>query len=467
MPTVLSERAPNTPVVVTDDTLALATKLAATVRAAVKDLESDAPVLGAAKTATATVAPSPNSLSAAFEQRLVAHKTAELIRVEESRQAAVKKQAEELAAIDRRKIEAETEIKKTAALADVKKAEFEKKQAEVALKAVEDKRKADLAKAQLVTEYERDLPSIKLTPPAYITGKGALDDSKRRMKEFCRVARQNNDRQPGPIPNVSGSEGSWQDLDKDAVRKAQTDAIKYGDILVEKGHLASRTGTGAASVTAGSSRARWTLAALNGRGLGPPPAWGGATDRPRFRAFDSRVGRGVELRRLTILPKSVDSEQHLRTLFRARRANDAYSVVLAWEERRDPFAVVSEWVEGIDVTSHLDRVRSGGLPPIGPRDAIRLVKRSAHGLDWLHSRARVIHADLKPANLTLNRNARRMVLVDFGSAWPMERTMNRQFGDGDDDRYAAPELQSATGVVNERVDQFAVSVHREKFPALS
>ena len=187
----------------------------------------------------------------------------------------------------------------------------------------------------------------------------------------------------------------------------------------------------------------------------------GAADRPRYRAFDPRAGRGGELRRLTILPKSADSEQHLRTLFRARRTNDAFSVVLAWEERRDSFAVVSEWVEGIDVKRYLDRVRSGGLPPIGPREAIRLVKGLAHGLDWLHSRARVIHADLKPANLILNRNARRMVLVDFGSAWPMERTIHRQFGDGDDDRYTAPELQGATGV-----DQFAVSAHREKFPAL-
>jgi len=184
----------------------------------------------------------------------------------------------------------------------------------------------------------------------------------------------------------------------------------------------------------------------------------GASDRPRYRAFDPRAGRRGELRRLTVLPKSPDSRQHLDTLFRSRRTNDAFSVVLAWEERKDTFVVVNEWVEGNDLASYLDRVRSGRLPPISPREAVRLVKGLAHGLDWLHAHAGVIHADLKPANLILNRNARRLVLVDYGSAWPVEITARRTIGDGLTASYAAPELQGATGVVNGRVDQFAASV---------
>jgi hypothetical protein len=255
--TPAADRDLKTPVVVSDDTLALMTRLMSTVKAAVKDLESDAAVLESAKLATASMTPSSDTLAQALEKRTIAEKTAELTRVEEGRKAALKKQADELAAIEQKKIDAETVIKKSAALVELQKIEYEKKQAELALKAAEDKRKADLAKAQLLTEYEKDLPTIKATLPAFITsgksyrqkasngplslayiqGKGALEDSKTGMREFCRIAREINDRPAGPIPQFSGSEFSWQQLDKDAVRKAQNLIIKYGTIMVEKGLL--------------------------------------------------------------------------------------------------------------------------------------------------------------------------------------------------------------------------------------
>jgi serine/threonine protein kinase len=184
----------------------------------------------------------------------------------------------------------------------------------------------------------------------------------------------------------------------------------------------------------------------------------GAAERPRFRAFDPWAGWRGEPRRLTILPKTPDSEQHLRTLFRVRRTNDAFSIVLDWEERRDSFALVSEWVGGIDLKSYLGRPRHSGGLPISPHQAIRLIKGLAHGLGWLHKSAGIIHADIKPANLIVNRNARRLVLVDFGSAWPIERTVHRAIGDGPTASYSAPELQGATGVIDGRADQFSASV---------
>lgn len=184
----------------------------------------------------------------------------------------------------------------------------------------------------------------------------------------------------------------------------------------------------------------------------------GPGDRPRYRAFDPRAGRRGEMRRLTVLPKSSGSRQHLETLFRARRPTDAFSVVLAWEERRDTVVVVSEWVDGTDLKNYLDRVRAGALPPVSPHQAVRLVKGLAHGLDWLHARGRVVHGDVKPANLILNRTARRLVLTDFGSAWPVESTARRESGDGITSGYAAPEQQGATGVIDGRADQFAASV---------
>lgn len=50
------------------------------------------------------------------------------------------------------------------------------------------------------------------------------------------------------------------------------------------------------------------------------------------------------------------------------------------------------------------------------------------------------------------------MLVDFGSAWPIERTARRELGDGFHASYAAPELQGATGVIDGRADQFSASV---------
>jgi serine/threonine-protein kinase len=184
----------------------------------------------------------------------------------------------------------------------------------------------------------------------------------------------------------------------------------------------------------------------------------GRSDRPRYRAFDPHAGPRGEMRRLTVLPKQPAGDQHLRVLFRSRRTNDALSAVYAWEERRDQFVLVTEWADGTDLRSYLGRIAAGSLPPVSPHQAVRLVRGLAHGLDWLHDRGRVVHADVKPANLIVSRHARRLVLVDYGSAWPVETTTRRQIGDGHTAAYSAPELQGATGVIDGRVDQFSASV---------
>jgi serine/threonine-protein kinase len=183
----------------------------------------------------------------------------------------------------------------------------------------------------------------------------------------------------------------------------------------------------------------------------------GSPDRPRYLAFDPHAGFRGELRRLTVLPKSADGRQHFDALLRSRRTNDAFSVVLAWEERADVIVLVHEWVAGDSLRVHLDRAKADPGRSISPHQAVRLVKGLAHGLDWYHRESRLVHGDVTPENLVPNRQARRMVLIDFGSAWPMERTARRA-GEGCTPSYGAPELQGAGGVVDGRADQFAASV---------
>jgi hypothetical protein len=257
VPVVLADRDPTAVVVVAEDTLAQMTRLLTAVRAAEKELAADRAVVETAKTATSSRSPAAHTLAAALEQRTAAERTAELTQVEEARQAALKKQAEELAAIEAKKIEAEGATAKADALTKLQKAEHDKKLAEIAQKAEEEKQKAARARAQLLVEYEADLPTIKTTLPAFIThgkthrkdtsngpvsltviqSKRALEDSREGMKAFCHMAHQVKDRQSGPIPSFLGSEFDWQNLDKDTVRKAQGLIRKYGTIMVEKGLL--------------------------------------------------------------------------------------------------------------------------------------------------------------------------------------------------------------------------------------
>jgi serine/threonine-protein kinase len=183
----------------------------------------------------------------------------------------------------------------------------------------------------------------------------------------------------------------------------------------------------------------------------------GSPDRPRYLAFDPHAGFRGELRRLTVLPKSEDGRQHFDALLRARRTNDAFSVVLAWEDRPDAVVLVHEWVAGDSLRFHLDRAKTDPGRSISPHQAVRLVKGLARGLDWYHRESWLVHGDVTPENLVPNRKARRMVLIDFGSAWPMERTARRG-GEGCTPSYGAPELQGAGGVVDGRADQFSASV---------
>jgi serine/threonine protein kinase len=181
----------------------------------------------------------------------------------------------------------------------------------------------------------------------------------------------------------------------------------------------------------------------------------GNCERERYLAYDPHSRFAY---RLCVLPRSSEGEQHLTTLFRSQRTNDSFSRIHCWDERPKSFVVVHDWIPGNDLDEYLQQVRAKTLPPISPREAVRFVRGMAHGLGWLHEHARIVHGDLKPENLVLNSNADRMIAVDFGSAWPLERTTKRELGDGVDSRYAAPELQGATGVIDGRVDQFSLSV---------
>ena len=145
--------------------------------------------------------------------------------------------------------------------------------------------------------------------------------------------------------------------------------------------------------------------------------------------------------------------------------------------------LVTSWIDGEDLGSYLDRVSDGYRCAFQGEKCIQrkikclrkkekgqrceviptahqvcsIMRKLAHSLHKLH-RLNMVHGDLSPKNLILQRNPNQLVMIDFGSAWLVEHTVNRASGDGTTDKYAAPELQQNQPFVDARSDQFSFGV---------
>ncbi len=116
------------------------------------------------------------------------------------------------------------------------------------------------------------------------------------------------------------------------------------------------------------------------------------------------------------------------------------------------------WTDGLDLGKYLDQVKSGRVVAPSAFESLRLVRGLAHGLRQLHQHAQLIHGDLKPENLILTRKPAFLAMIDYGSAWQIERAAFRHQGDGTSPLYAAPELLTNGNTGDFRSDQFSVSV---------
>lgn len=180
--------------------------------------------------------------------------------------------------------------------------------------------------------------------------------------------------------------------------------------------------------------------------------------RQRYQAFDPHAGPKGELRAVHIYPPTPAARQHVESLYRLPNSDWSLPHILDYDSSGDELRLALNWVEGLDLKTYLEQVRQGRVVRPSPHQAVRLVLGLAHGLFSLHTYARVIHGDLKPANLILTRKTSRLVMIDFGSAWLAERTTWRDEGDGVSSVYAASELQNAGAGLNGRADQFSASV---------
>lgn len=180
----------------------------------------------------------------------------------------------------------------------------------------------------------------------------------------------------------------------------------------------------------------------------------GTAGRRIYRAFDT-VAR--EMRALHVMPDSPGAHQKITTLQRLTRGDNEVLQILACIRQDGQLWVVLPWVEGFNLRRVLRDIRERRKPRISAPEAVRLMKGVAHGLSHLHRRKQIVHADVKPANLVLTSRTS-LVLIDYGSAWPIERTRTRDEGDGVSLSYAAPELLRGDRRVDFRTDIFSVGV---------
>jgi eukaryotic-like serine/threonine-protein kinase len=132
-----------------------------------------------------------------------------------------------------------------------------------------------------------------------------------------------------------------------------------------------------------------------------------------WRAVDEQLGRPVAVKLLHphLLP---DETSRLRLAVEARAAASLShpGIGAVYDVSTDPAnpALVMELIDGEPLSI---RLRRDG--PMEPRDAVRLIAEVAEALYHAHQRG-VIHRDVKPGNILVERESGRARLIDFGIA---------------------------------------------------
>lgn len=176
--------------------------------------------------------------------------------------------------------------------------------------------------------------------------------------------------------------------------------------------------------------------------------------RERLQAYDSAAD---DLRAIIVLPRSSSSIQHLRVLQNLAKRNSAnFPAIWETQAKGDSYFVIQAWINGHDLGRKISHATEHPERWPGPPEAFQIFRHLAHGLGQLHQDTSLVHGDIKPANLVLDRN--RVFIIDFGNAWHFEQTAHRKPGDGISGAYASPEQHRGDSLIDFRSDYFSASV---------
>lgn len=158
-----------------------------------------------------------------------------------------------------------------------------------------------------------------------------------------------------------------------------------------------------------------------------------------YRAEQLRLDRRVALK---ILDESLAHEPARVARFR-REARDAARLdhphvvsIIDADESDGIFWIAMDLIEGTNLGQRFaDRDH-----PISPRELLRTLTQIASALDYAHQDHGLIHRDLKPQNILIQRSTGRAFLADFGIATGHEHTHHTAVGETMGTyRYVAPE----------------------------
>lgn len=142
------------------------------------------------------------------------------------------------------------------------------------------------------------------------------------------------------------------------------------------------------------------------------------------------------------------------SLRRLGRRGGATPALLDVEKSPGGWRVLTEWAEGETLAAYLKAARSGERAWPSPYETVRLFRRFVHGLCQFHQFTGQVHGDVSPANLVVQAQPLGLVLIDYGSAWPMSDVRAANDGEGATLGYAAPERFDAPTFAS---DQFAAT----------
>jgi serine/threonine protein kinase len=165
---------------------------------------------------------------------------------------------------------------------------------------------------------------------------------------------------------------------------------------------------------------------------------------------------------LKVLPAEFAAVPELRDRFlRETRLAAGFShpdivPVFAVEEHADVLAFAMGFEEGESLTARV--TREG---PLAPREAVRLLQDVAYALAYAHGRG-VVHRDIKPDNIMIERATGRALVMDFGiartiTAVPEQAGLTRVGEILGTPEFMSPE-QATGDVVDGRSDLYALGL---------
>ncbi|CAN5910435.1 hypothetical protein BH11GEM1_BH11GEM1_07850 [soil metagenome] len=178
-----------------------------------------------------------------------------------------------------------------------------------------------------------------------------------------------------------------------------------------------------------------------------------------YLARDLKLDRPVALK---VLPAEFASQVSLRDRFlRETRTAASFShpnivPVYAVEETEDLLAYAMGFIEGETLAERV--ARAGPLPV---RDVVRMLQDTGYALAYAHGRG-VVHRDIKPDNIMLERATGRALVMDFGisrsMAHPLPAANLTRVGEVvGTPEYMSPE-QAAGDIVDGRSDLYSLGL---------